>query len=122
MLKGPPVKGAHHWNKNTLDMRQIKITALRAQLLVFCLRAHKDLATALSQPESHTNNLHFKKNLVKIALPYQKLLNFDRKKSKFLTVRFFTAMPKPYNLIGFLSKVSNLAQIREMARNRNQSV
>ncbi len=40
-----------------------------------------------SQPESHTNNLHFKKNLVEIGLPYQKLLNFGKKKSKFPTVR-----------------------------------
>jgi hypothetical protein len=39
------------------------------------------------QLESHTNYLHFKKNLVKIGLPYQKLLNFGRKKSKFPTVQ-----------------------------------
>jgi hypothetical protein len=39
------------------------------------------------QFERHTNNLHFKKNLVRIGLPNQKLLNFDRKKSKFPTVR-----------------------------------
>ncbi len=39
-----------------------------------------------NQFESHTNNLHLKKNLVRIRLPYQKLLNFDRKKSKFPTV------------------------------------
>jgi hypothetical protein len=31
---------------------------------------------------SHTNNLHLKKNLAKIGHPYQKLLNFDRKKFK----------------------------------------
>jgi hypothetical protein len=41
------------------------------------------------QPKSHTNNLHFKKNLVQIGLPYQKLLNFGRKKSKFPTVPRF---------------------------------
>jgi hypothetical protein len=29
-----------------------------------------------SQDESYTNNLHLKKNLVKIGLPYQKLLTF----------------------------------------------
>jgi hypothetical protein len=29
-----------------------------------------------SQDESYTNNLHFKKNLVKIGRPYQKLLTF----------------------------------------------
>jgi hypothetical protein len=37
----------------------------------------------LTQPESHTNNLHFKRNLVKIGLPYQKLLNFGRKSQNF---------------------------------------
>jgi hypothetical protein len=42
-----------------------------------------------SHPESHTNNLHFLKNLVKIGLPCQKLLNFGRKKSNFPTVRRF---------------------------------
>jgi hypothetical protein len=36
-----------------------------------------------SQFESHTNNLHFKKNLVRIGLPYQKLLNFDQKSKNF---------------------------------------
>jgi hypothetical protein len=40
----------------------------------------------LSHPKSHTNNLHFNKNLAKIGLSYQKLFNFDRKKSKFPTV------------------------------------
>jgi hypothetical protein len=39
-----------------------------------------------SQFESHTNNLLFKKNLVRIGFPYQKLLNFNRNKSKFPTV------------------------------------
>jgi hypothetical protein len=39
-----------------------------------------------SQFKIHTNNLHLKKNLIRIGLPYQKLLDFDRKKSKFATV------------------------------------
>jgi hypothetical protein len=39
-----------------------------------------------NHPENHINNLHLKKNLVKIGLPYQKLLNIDKKKSKFPTV------------------------------------
>ncbi len=31
-----------------------------------------------SQSESRTNNLHLKKNLDRIGLPYEKLLNFGR--------------------------------------------
>ncbi len=33
------------------------------------------------QDKSYTNNLHFKKNLVKIGLPYQKLFNFGHLKT-----------------------------------------
>jgi hypothetical protein len=64
MLKGPPVKGAHHWNKNTLDiLRQIKITALRAQLLAGASRARPGLVKPMfTGPSPLAESLFYRLN------------------------------------------------------------
>jgi hypothetical protein len=60
--------GKNCWNTQSLLVPASQQLSFQSPKLVY------------SQFESHTNNLHFKKNLVRIGLPYQKLLNFDRKK------------------------------------------